>query len=48
MNIVFWVGVVVALILVWFLACDIFRDVGDAILNLLHNAKEEMSDEDED
>lgn len=48
MNIVFWLIVILALVLVWFTAYSIFGDIGEVILDMFNKAKNEiMNDESE-
>lgn len=42
MNIVFWLIVILSLVVIWFAAYSIFGDIGESILNMFNNAKNEM------
>lgn len=48
MNIVFWGGIVLCLVLLWFLLSFIFKEVGATFLNLFNDAKREIKDDDDD
>lgn len=48
MNIVFWLLVVIALVLIWFGCASIFGVIGRSFKNMIDNAKENIEEDDED
>ena len=47
MNIVFWLIVVIALVLIWFCLSFAFKGIGGVGMRLYDDAKKEISDEEE-
>ena len=47
MNIIFWLLVIVALVLVWFCLSFAFKGIGGFALKLYNDAKETMNEEKE-
>lgn len=45
MNIVFWLFIIIALVLVWFCLAPAFRRIGDMFYDMIGGAKKEISDE---
>lgn len=48
MNIVFWFGVLLLLALFWFGLCSLYKPIGNFLLNLFKNAKEEMTNDEKE
>ena len=44
MNAVFWLLIVVAVIFLWFVLSFLFKPIGEYIVNLIKDAKENMKD----
>lgn len=47
MNIVFWLLIIIALVLVWFCLSFAFKDIGGIGLKLYNDAKDEITGKDE-
>lgn len=47
MNVVFWLGVIAALVFLWFCLSFAFRGVGGFVLRLFKDVKETMKEEKE-
>lgn len=48
MNIVFWLIVIIALVLIWFCLSFAFKGVGEVGLRLYNDAKKEISSDEEE
>lgn len=42
MNVVFWIGAIIVLVLVWFCLSFAFKGIGGIFLRLYNDAKEEI------
>ena len=48
MNVVFWFGVLIGLVLLWFGLCSMYKPVGNFLFNIFNDAKEELTNDEKE
>ena len=48
MNVVFWVLVVLVLVVIWFLACALFKPLGNLLSHIFNDAVDILNEEEKE